>query len=385
MNYRAVLGDRSLFPSLQARAYLNHAAISPPSLAVRAAVDGVLDAYAQLGVHAVLPHVQQRERLRIALAQLVGAQPQELGLTKNTTEGVVTLALCFPWKAGDRVVLFEREFPTNITPWQRAAELFDLELVIVPATPAALQAELDRGGVRLAAVSAVQFQTGRRLPLEAMAQACHRSGAQIFVDAVQLLGCGALDLAHIDYAAAGGHKWLMGPEGTGFLYVAHDRAAALVPRTAGWLSHEEPLAFLFDGPDLLRYDRPIRRRADIVENGVSNAMGFAALEASVALISQLGIPAISAHVATYLDRLETGLVERGFVSLRSPERAAQSGILAVLRSGGAPAHDLVKPLCALGISCTGPDGVLRFSPHWPNAWDEVPHVLAAVDSALQVM
>ena len=107
------------------------------------------------------------------------------------------------------------------------------------------------------------------------------------------------------------------------------RVAALRPHVAGWLSHESAESFLFQGPGQLRYDRPIRKSADLFEGGTCNAMGFAALGASLQLIQQLGVEAIYRHVSTYLDELEPGLVERGFVSLRSPDPAKRSAILSV--------------------------------------------------------
>src|SRR5690606_30897796 len=113
-------------------------------------------------------------------------------------------------------------------------------------------------------------------------------------------------------------KWLMGLEGAGFLYVRPDRAAALEPRVAGWLGHEQGLDFLLHGPGHLRYDRPLKRSADVVEGGACNAVGYAALEAAVDLIASLGVEAIHAHANTYLDALEPALVDRGFESLRSP-------------------------------------------------------------------
>src|SRR5262245_1296445 len=89
----------------------------------------------------------------------------------------------------------------------------------------ALEGELLRGAVRLVAVSAVQFQSGLRMPLQAMSRMCHVHGAELFVDGVQACGVVPVDVRAegIDYLACGSHKWLMGLEGAGFLYVAPGR------------------------------------------------------------------------------------------------------------------------------------------------------------------
>jgi selenocysteine lyase/cysteine desulfurase len=389
---RPALGDRSLFPDLADRVYANHGAISPPSLPVRNAVAEVLTSYATAGAGAFPRWAAQRVELRAKLGRLVGASGEDIALMPNTTSGMVGIALCFPWRRGDRVILFEGEFPANVTPWQRAAEMFGLEIGWVPASTfaesheagmARLQRELERGA-RLAAVSAVEFQTGLRMPVEEMAVLCHAAGAELFVDAVQACGAVPLDLgsAGIDYAAAGAHKWLMGIEGTGFLYVRPPLAEALRPNLAGWLSHEDALGFLLRGPGLMRYDRPIKKRAGLFEGGNMSTAGLAGLEASLDLLLALGVPAIFAHVNGILDALEPGLVERGFRSLRSRDPRQRSCTLSLVPPNGVSVVELHRRLAAHGVACSIPDGLLRLTPHWPNRLDDAACVLQAIDASL---
>ncbi|MEQ8455826.1 MAG: aminotransferase class V-fold PLP-dependent enzyme [Sandaracinaceae bacterium] len=385
----ARLGDRMLFPDLDAVAYLNHGAISPPSTEVRRAVDALISSYAARGVGAFGLWKEQRERLRGRLAALVGGEAQDVALVGSTTQSVVNVAMCFPWERGDRVLCFRGEFPTNVTPWQQAAKTFGLEVVFLDVEDlrtddglAKLDRELARG-VRLVAVSAVQFQTGLRMPVEAIAARARERGAEVFVDAIQACGVIPVDVEAwgVDYLGCGSHKWLMGLEGAGFLWVRRERQAALVPRLAGWLSHEEPLRFLFEGEGHLRYDRPIRAEPTFLEAGAINGAGFAALEASLALIQHIGVPHISAHVQGYHDALEPGLVERGFVSERATE-GRRSGILSLRPPEDVDVIALAAHLGARRVAVTTPDGRLRFAPHWPNDLAEVPEVLDALDDAL---
>ncbi len=393
MSASAKLGDRSLFPTLAPRAYLNHAAISPPSTAVQAAVMESLQRYAAHGVGAFTTYLEQREALRATLASLVGAQTDEIGFVANTTAGVTFAAMSFPWEAGDTVVLLDGEFPANVTPWQQAADLYGLKIERIPAAhfgspdPGQGLASLDaalRGGAKLVAVSAVQFQTGLRMPLMAIAALTHRHGAAVFVDAIQ--ACGAVplnfDALGIDLATCGGHKWWMGLEGTGFVYVREAWAKRLRPRLAGWLSHEDGLGFLFDGPGHLRYDRPIKQNASMAEGGAYNTAGFAAMGASVGLIEHLGIEVIYDHIQAYHDALEPKLVDLGLVSRRSPSPGERSGILAFDVPAPHDVSTLPDRLLAHGVAVTIPDGCLRFSPHWPNALDEVDGVVEAVAACL---
>jgi cysteine desulfurase / selenocysteine lyase len=389
------LGDRSLYPELEAKVYLAHAAVAPASSLVKAAVNRVLDSYAAQGNGAFFEWMEQREQLRGKLGKLVGAKGEDIALSSGTSRGLTDIALSLPWRQGDKIVLFDREFPANVCPWQRAAELFGLQLAFVDMSRAITDVgtvlqqveDLLRGGARLVAVSAVQFQTGLRMPLESLGKLCQRYGAELCVDAIQACGVLPLDVEamNIDYLVTGGHKWLLGPEGVGFVYGRAERARALVPRTSGWLSHEEGTSFLFAGKGHLRYDRPVKRSIQMLEAGSCNALGFAALDAGIEPLLALTPAVIAQHVGAYLDQLERGLVARGFVSLRAVDESSRSAILTLDPPGGVEATALVSALKDRGVYASMPDGLLRLAPHYPNAPSEIGAVLAAVDDSLQVL
>lgn len=387
---RPELGSRAGFPSLESRVYLAHAAISPPSIWVSDRVRAYVDDMACGGVAAFPRWIDQRERLRGKLGDLIGAKPEAIALMPNTTRGVSDIALSVPWEPGERVLVLRGEFPTNVTPWQRAASMFGLEVRWLEADrfrtdeEAALRGlakELERG-VRVMAVSAVQFQTGHRMPLEAIGELCRRFGCELFVDAIQACGSTPVDVEAccIDYLSSGSHKWLMGLDGCGFLYVREACAKRLVPRTAGWLSHEEGLKFLFEGAGHLSYDRPLKQSAQVFETGMTNGAGFAALEASLDAILGLGVRNIFEHVQAYLDELESQVESLGFESLRTRSVSGRSCTL----SFRSDQHDTVRihdRLNERGISCSVPDGCLRFAPHWPNDACEIPEVVSALREA----
>ena len=387
----ARLADRALFPELEAFAYLNHAAVSPASSEVQRAVATIASDVARRGMGSIHRWRAQRERLRGRLAKLIGAEPSDLAFVASTTQSVIDVAWCFPWVRGDRVLCLRGEFPTNVTPWQRAAETFGLELVFLDADAFGTQDGLDqlerelRVGLRLVAVSAVEFQTGLAMPIAAIVERAHAAGAQVFVDAIQACGVVPIDVREsgVDYLGCGSHKWLMGLEGAGFLYVKEERQRELVPRLAGWLSHEDPVRFLFEGAGHLRYDRPIRTDPAFLEAGALNGIGFVALAAALAPIEAIGVAAIFEHVQRYHEALEPALVERGFQSERSPDPARRSGSLCVRPPAGVELSRLMAALGERGVACTTPDGRVRFSPHWPNDLAEVPRVIEALDAALE--
>jgi selenocysteine lyase/cysteine desulfurase len=386
-----MLGDRSLFRSLASPCYLNHAAMSPPSDRVREACNAVIADYAAHGAAAWMRHAREREVLRERLARLLNAKPSEIGLVPGTSHAASMIGLSMRWRQNDRLLLLRGEFPANVTPWLAVAQRFGLEVRwldvadFVTGGPGLerLASEVE-AGVALIAVSMVQFQSGMRMPIEAIADVCHARGCLVFVDAIQALGAIPIDVraAEIDFLAAGSHKWLMGVEGAGVLFVGESAQAELEPAIAGWLSHSEPPRFLFDGAGLLDYRQPLRRRADVFEVGVTNTLGFAALTASTAILEEIGIDAIHRHVQPILDRLEAGLTALGFRSVRSSEPSARSNILSVLPPANLGVSAVANALAAEGVAIATPDGHLRFAPHWPNDLTQADFALAALDRAL---
>lgn len=392
MSQVARLGDRSLFPNLRAQAYLNHAALSPPSSVVLDACQACLLDCAERGLLAAIDQRLAREELRGTLATLLNAQADEIAFVQNTTAGVVAIARSLPFQTGDRIVLFEGEFPSNVTPWQLVARDLGLTVDFVPIAP--FERSLDEGlaaldaalapGARLVAVSAVQFQTGLRMPLSQIAERAHRQGAELFVDAIQGLGAVPIDVERdgIDYLSAGGHKFLMGLEGAGLLYIRRRAMQHLKLGLAGWTSHVDGFRFLMEGAGHLRTDRPILRKPSFIEQGSVSGPGYAALAASVNLLLGLGVENIYTHVNRYLDALEPSLVDLGCTSARAPDLARRSATLSVRLPAGAELIAVARALNQAGFAVSTPDGYLRFAPHWPNDVAEVDHVARALKDAL---
>lgn len=388
---KARLGDRSLFPDLVPWAYLNHSAISPLSAAARHSLDRAVDGVSREGLASFAVGSAQRRRLKDTLGRLIGAAGEDIAWVKGTGAGMSALALCMPWSPGDRIILFEGEFPANVTPWLQAVQHFGVKPVFLPLTDFArpdgpdftrLDAALTEGA-RLLAISAVQFQTGLQVPLAAIGARCRAHGCEMAVDGIQALGAVPIDVdaMAIDYLVSGGHKWLMGPQGAAFAWARPEKARALVPRVAGWLSHEHPVDFLV-APDHLRYDKPIRSRLDFIEGSAPNSLGYAALEGAVHCIEQIGVERIFDHVQRWHDAIDGPMIERGFTSRRSPDPARRSGVLSYAPPKGITAVQLSVLLGERGVACSTPEGLLRFAPHWPNALGEVPLVLGALDEVL---
>lgn len=381
------LGSRALFPSLAHRIYANHASVSPLPLP---AIDAMMDVMNQQATHAVAAmlgfHTNVAATRKVA-GEMMGVAADRVAVVGGTSAAISAVATCIPWQTGETIVLFRGEFPANTTPWQQAARQHNLNIVWLDADDfrterglATLDAALANHSVRLVAVSAVQFSTGLRMPVEAMAQRTQQAGAAIFVDAIQALGATPFDTTNLDYVASGGQKWLMGPPGTGLLY-ARDWST-LQPNLANWLSHEDALEFLWGDPDQLDYDRPLQVGPAMMEGGTLNFAGLAGLTASMTLIQSIGVGTIHAHANAWNDRLEPHLLALGFNSVRSTDPAMRSTLLCVKPPPGMHAATVAQALQTDGISVATPDAHIRFSPSWPNGLDEPDAIVDTLHRAL---
>lgn len=381
MSSRPTIGDRSGFSHLTATSYLAHAAVAPLADDVLARMQQGLEEQARAGVASIGPFVEWADEARDAFARLVGAEPEQIARVPSTSAGVAAIATGLRLEREERIVCFEGEFPTNVSPWQVAATRAGARVELCPLAPfershaeglERVARRLSEGSVRLVAISAVQFQTGLALPIAALARLAHAHGARLFVDGIQAVGAVPLDVvrAEVDYLSCGAHKWLMGPLGAAYLYVSPAARAELDPQIVGWMSHSDPDAFLF-APNQLRYDRALDPGARVFEQGVLPFVQYAGSAVAISNLLAIGVPAIHAHLQAFHDSLEPRLVDLGWRSRRSSEAAGRSGICSYAPPQGVDVAAVVAAASERGVALTGPDGLLRVAPHWPNRLDEV--------------
>ncbi len=386
-----VAGREHLFPDLQARVYWAFAAIAPLAKPVRAAVDAWYDQLAREGMPAFMTGLAAREQLRTELGALLGVDRESLGLVQGTTAGVIALARSMTWGAGQRIVVFDNEFPANTVPWREVAFDHRVSIDVVSLATfargddeglAALEAALRRG-VRLVAVSAVEFQTGLALPLGAMAELCHRYGALLAVDAIQAAGIVPLDLhaLGVDLAVGGGHKWLCGTDGAGWVYVAPHAREHIGHGQAGWLSFVDGTRFLFE-PDRLNDRRPYLAAPRVLEAGSTSTAAAIALLEGVRLCRAVTPAVAFAHVQALHDRVEPRLTSLGFSSERTAFASGRSGTLAARPPAGLSLVALQAALMKRGVVTSIPDGRLRLAPHFASTIAEADALLEALPEAL---
>jgi selenocysteine lyase/cysteine desulfurase len=311
------------------------------------------------------------EALRVAAARLIGADRGEIAIVKNTSEGIATIAMGMDWRPTDRIVAFKEEFPANYFPWLRLeAQRCSVEWLSIHDPLHSI--ERATYGAKLLAVSFVQYLSGLRMDLNAIGEICHRNRCFFFVDAIQGLGAFPLNVqtAHIDALAADGHKWMLGPEGCGILYVRKERQDSIFPKEFGWTN-------VAGYNDYASRDMTLRPDAGRYECGTLNTVGCFGLRASIEFLLDVGIERIGPAVQALTDRLAEGARQKGYQALgeRTPENGA--GIVA-LHKPNLDSRKIVRDLRERGIIATPRQGWVRFSPHFYISPEEIDRVVEAL-------
>ena len=295
--------------------------------------------------------------VRSAAARLINAVPSEIALVKNTSEGIATVAMGLDWQPGDRIVAFREEFPANYFPWKR------LEEKGIEVTWLSVEDPLDcidraAKGARLLSISFVQFLSGYRAPIQEIGEICHRNRCIFLVDAIQGLGAFPVDVraCHIDALAADGHKWLLGPEGCGILYINHALQDHVDPVEFGWTN-------VAKYADYASRDMALRPDAGRYECGTLNTIGCFGLRASIEFLLEVGPREIAPVIRNLGDRIAAGVLARGceLLGRRTPETGA--GIVS-FRKPGVDATIIVERLRRAGIVTAARAGWVRTSPHF---------------------
>jgi selenocysteine lyase/cysteine desulfurase len=346
------------FPVTRNLVYLNHAAVAPlPRAAAEAMMAYARDAMEFGSLH-YADWMAACEGVRAGAARLMGASPREIALVKNTSEGIATIQMGLAWRPGDVVIAFKEEFPANYYCWKLLEARAECQVRWLSILDPLEKVEEACRGARLLAISWVNYLTGFRVDLAAIGEICRRHGVFFFVDAIQGLGAFPLDVkaCGIHALAADGHKWMLGPEGWGVLFVDQSVQDDIFPVEFGWTNVK-------NWADYSNRDMTLRRDAGRYEPGTLNVAGSFGLRASLDLLLAEGIENVRDRVLARTGRLEAGLRALGaeLSTERTPDNA--SGIL----SCRWPRHDssrLVAGLKERGILAAPRQGWIRFSPHY---------------------
>jgi cysteine desulfurase / selenocysteine lyase len=225
-------------------------------------------------------------------------------------------------------------------------------------------------GARLLAISFVQFLSGYRAPIQAIGEICQANRCIFLVDAIQGLGAFPIDVraCHIDALASDGHKWLLGPEGCGILYINRDLQDRIEPVEFGWTN-------VAGYNDYASRDMALRQDAGRYECGTLNTIGCFGLKASIELLLEIGIGRLAPLIQNLGDRIAEGVLNKGYELLGRRTSETGAGIVS-FRKPGVDATEIVRQLAAAGISAAPRAGWVRTSPHFYIPPTDIDRMLA---------
>ncbi len=374
---------RSQMPIHREWTYLDHAAVAPLSQPAGDAIRKLATQAETLGDTVWPQWAANISRMRTQFSELLGAEEDDLFVVPNTSTGISLVAEGFPWKNGDNVVIPEGEFPSNLFPWLNQ-QYRGVNVRIVPRRGSSvavddLIAQVD-DRTRIIAASWVGYSSGYRIDIADLVHRAHKKGVLVFLDAIQGLGVHPLDVKKIpvDFLAADGHKWLLGPEGVGIAMIRREHRANMRCPIVGWNSVRNAHHFSHATFEL-------REDAARYEAGSANMVGVAGLSASVELFLQvlrtLGPSAIEERVLELSSHLAQELVQLGAVVERVASRHHQSGIVTFNIPGHEPGAVRERALAnRIVLSCRG--GSVRASVHAYNNCDDIERLILTLRELL---
>jgi selenocysteine lyase/cysteine desulfurase len=367
---------RAEFPVTGKWAYLDHAAVAPLSArAQKAMAAWSADMTANGHINEWIWN-ERVEEVRHLAGRLLNADPLDIAFVKNTSEGIGIVAEGLPWKPGDNMVTAAEEYPANVYPWMNLDNR-GVEVRLVQSRGSRLEFDelvktIDQR-TRLVSLSMIEFASGFRNDLDAIGNLCRERGIYFFVDAIQGLGVFPIDVQKtpIDFLAADGHKWLLGPEGASVFFVRRELIDVLHPVGIGWNS-------VVNSRDFSRIDFRLKPHAGRWESGTLNVAGVTALGASMELLLEIGIGAIGPRVLELTDYLCDAAERAGLTVFSSRQAADKSGIVSLVPASG-EVRGLVRRCREQGIVINQRAGRLRVSPHFYNTIEELDRMLAVIN------
>jgi cysteine desulfurase / selenocysteine lyase len=379
------LAPRGDFPFTEAATYLNSAGMGLVPLPVQRRLTALAEELGTRGTLAFFSrYAEIMEQPRAAAAKLFAAPPDSVAIINSVSEVISQIAWWRRPKAHENVVTIDIDHPSVSYPWLRVATETgaDVRFVRVTDDPSSLSigqiAKLVDERTSVISVSHVQWTTGYRLDVKALAALAHAHRALLVIDATHSAGVVPLDCpgAGVDVLATGSFKWLCSYSGTGACYLSPELADELQPvmvgsRTAG-----------IDQGNLVRADAyQFPQGARRLEYGSSTQMLRVAFGDSLKYILELGIDRVFNHAQVLCSELSDGLTALGAEVLTPREFGSRASIVAA-RFPGRDALELVQSLEQRGVVVLPRLGAIRFAPHFFNDRNDVRRALSVLTEIL---
>jgi selenocysteine lyase/cysteine desulfurase len=373
--------QRDLFDIPDDIVWLNCSYMSPLMKSAVAAGKSGIEAKAHPWTIGSADFFSGAERARRLFARLINASPDEIAITPSASYGIATAARNLHPTSGNRILLLDEQFPTNVYAWQELAARTDarIETVARPQDDDWTGAILDKiaNDVSIVALPNNHWTDGGLIDLEKVGDAVRAVDAALALDVTQSLGAMPLDVRRVrpDFLAAATYKWLLGPYSLGFLFVDAKHHGG-EPLEHNWIARagSEDFAALVN----YRSDfQPGARRFDMGE-----MPNFASLPQAIAALEQIldwGVENIYATLSARNESIAAELHQFGIDCLPAPLRAGH--YLGLRFEGGVPAG-LGQKLADQNIYVSVRGASMRVTPHLYNDDRDIERFLDALKHAL---
>ncbi|KUO61193.1 hypothetical protein APF79_13700 [bacterium BRH_c32] len=363
---------REFFPHLKTdQVYFNHASLGVLSQQVLARIDDYLLERSITNIMNYQTYLIYYESSKKKLGDLIGASPERIAYCDNVSNALNIPAQGIKWESGDRIILNDIEFPSNIYPFLNLRSqgveidiikshdgkilIEDIEKAITPRT-------------KLISISLVQFLSGFRSDIKTISKMCKERGTIFVVDGIQAAGAVSIDLSDIDvdFFAGGTQKWLLGMQGLSYFYISENLQEQLKQKFVGWLSVD-------DSWNLLNYNLTLKSSAERFQNGTLNALGVAVLDRTLDLFLEFGKERVQQLILDNTKYFISQLNEIGITPVLN--NLPDENLSGIVTFKHPKAEKLFVDLEAAKIFAAMRGGMIRFSPHFYNSHNEIDRVI----------
>jgi selenocysteine lyase/cysteine desulfurase len=311
-------------------------------------------------------------------SQLINAGPEDIAVGSSATELLCSLAWAISPSKDQNVVSTEIVFPSTVYPWQRVASSTGCEIRLAKEKNNFIHIDeiitLIDQHTAVVCISHVEYGNGQTFDLHLLAEAAHEHGALLVVDATQSAGAIPIDVQScpVDALISGAYKWLCGPFGAAFMYLAPHLQTKLEPGLVGFRSHKN----MWD-LDASRIDYPqAAQKFEFSTMAFGCAVG---LTRAINFINNVGVENIFQYNRQLADRLIEGLQTRGAVITSPLEDKSRSSIVrAHFENIGS--NKIIQSLKQAGVFVSRRGDSIRFSPHLYNSMSDIDKALAEIDN-----
>ena len=320
------------------------------------------------------------QELHLAASRLINAGQEDIAAGSSATELLCSLAWAVSPLKNQNVVSTEIVFPSTIYPWQRVANATGFEIRLAKEKNNFINVDdiialIDKETAAVS-ISHVEYGNGQTFDLGLLAEAAHDHNALLVVDATQSAGAIPIDVQQcpVDILISGAYKWLCGPFGAAFMYIAPHLQEKLEPGLVGFRSHDN----MWD-LDASRINYPeTAQKFEFSTMAFGCALGLAK---SISFINNIGVQNIFQHNQNLADRLIEGLQTREAVII-SPLNGKDRSSIVNAHFECIDSEKMIKELKNEGVFVSSRAGSIRFSPHLYNTIKDIDKTLGVIDTCI---